>query len=219
MQWQTYNANHPIDQRWGIHIDGSWREMTGSHWQQWLVRPGVNLQLDPTTQLSFTYSFFKAHPAGLEWDVKSFPEHRMHQQVQKRHGSGRIRWRHRFRAEQRYFGAELERKGLDPVWMQHRLRYLYGGQIPIARRDNRGVVSYLNLYNELMLRFRNAGVSHFEQNRVYAGVGVRPARYWQVETGVFYQRLQPIRGGGMENNFVLFTTISNSMPLRQLLRR
>lgn len=219
MQWQTYSGDHPVSGRWGIHFDGSWREMSRAEWQQWLVRPGVNMEIDPSTQLSFTYSYFKAHPAGVEWDVKSQPEHRVHQQIQKSHGSGRVAFRHRIRAEQRYFGTEFERKNLEPGWMQHRFRYLVGGQIPLATRDDRGTVTYLSVYNELMLRFRNAGVSAFEQDRIYAGVGVRPARYWNIETGVFYQRMQPIYGGGMENNFVLFTTVSNTMPLRELFRR
>jgi hypothetical protein len=212
MQWMTYAVDHPLNNRWELHFDGSWREMTSSDWVQWQVRPGVNYRLHENVDLQATYAYFKSNPAGLEWDLKSFPENRLHQQVRVRHRAGGVAFRHRVRAEQRWFGAEFERKGLDPDWMQHRFRYLVGGTIPLANRMERGTVAYLNVYEEFMLRAKNAGVSAFEQNRVYAGVGVRPYGEWSIETGVFYQRVQPILGGRMEDNFVLHTTVRSTLP-------
>ncbi|MCW5965160.1 MAG: DUF2490 domain-containing protein [Bryobacterales bacterium] len=219
MEWQGYTADHPISGRWGLHFDGSWREMSRSEWQQWQIRPGVNYALSENTDLSVAYSYFKAHPAGLEWDVKSFPEHRTHQQINAQQPAGRLRLQHRFRAEQRFFGSEFERKGLDAGWMQHRLRYLFGGRIPLARSNESCHSCYARLYNEVMLRVKNSGASHFEQNRTFAGLGFRPAPDWNIESGIFYQRLQPILGGPLEHNLVLHTTVSTNTSLLRLFGR
>ena len=219
MQWITYSGDHQVKGRWGLHLDGSWREMTASDWVQWLVRPGVNYSVSENADLQVTYSYFKVNPAGLNWDLKSFPENRLHQQIEVRHSRAGLPLRHRFRAEQRWFGAAFERKGLDPGWMQHRLRYLFGSSVPLANRAERGAVAYLSLYNEIMFRIKNAGVSAFEQNRVYAGMGLRPHQHWTIESGVFYQRVQPIRGGRMEDNFVLHTTVRTNLPFGVLVGR
>ncbi len=218
-QWQAYSGDYQVSGRWGIHFDGGWREMTASGWQQWLVRPGVNLALAPRTRLQVTYSHFKAHPAGIKWDTKSLPEHRLHQQISYYSPLGRLRLEHRFRAEQRFFGPEFERKGLDSGWMQHRLRYLAGLRVPLQRPNQTCASCYARLYNEVMVRLRNAGVSRFEQNRVFAGLGFRPASHWGIESGVFYQRFVPQLGADREHNLVLYTTVSTQLDLRAMFRR
>ncbi len=216
MQWQAYSGNHALAGPWALHVDVGWREMSSSPWQQWLVRPGVNYNISDRTQLSLTYSFFKTHPAGVTLDALSSSEHRMHQQIRTQRRVGKLRFRHRFRAEQRYFGPNFENQGLQPVWMQHRFRYLAGIRVPLGREDGSCRSCYLRFYDEAMIRARNSGVSHFEQNRIYGGLGFRPKPEWNIESGVFYQNFKPLVGGPLEHNLVVSTTVSTSMPFRKL---
>ena len=33
ISWFSYNADHSVDKRWGVHFDGSYRPMYGARWR------------------------------------------------------------------------------------------------------------------------------------------------------------------------------------------
>ncbi|MBE0657961.1 MAG: DUF2490 domain-containing protein [Bryobacteraceae bacterium] len=219
LQWFAYAGDHKVAGKWGVHFDGGWRQMSNALWNQWLVRPGVNYQLSPKVQLSGAYSYFNTHPGGLDWEPSAAPEHRLQQQLVIQQPLGKVNLRHRYRFDQRFLGSGYV-EGRDRNWnLQHRVRYMLRGDIPLKRLSNETTAVSLSLYNELFLRYGYAGVSAFEQNRIFAGLAFRTAHATAIETGVFNQRFQPLSGGRIENNYVLVISVSNQLPLNRLLRR
>jgi hypothetical protein len=219
LQWFSYAGDHQVAGKWGIHFDGGWRQMNNARWSQWLLRPGVNYQLSPNVQISGAYSYFSTHPGGLDWKPGAAPEHRWQEQVLIQQPLGKLNLSHRFRFDHRFLGSEFA-EGHERTWnLQHRVRYMLRGDIPLRRLSNEKTAVSLVLFNEFFLRYGYAGVSAFEQNRLYAGLALRTANSTGFDVGVFNQRFQPMTGGRIENNYVLIISVSNQLPLNRLLRR
>lgn len=219
-QWFAWSGDHAFHPQWALHFDTGWRQLDGSAWNQFLLRPGLNFQPHRNIQLSTAYSFFDAHPEGLRVRSGEAPEHRLQEQFQATHRASRLPLRHRVRIDHRWLGTPWA-EGHPRLWnLQHRLRYLLRTDIPLVKSANEAVLVYLGLYDEVFLRYGFSGVSHFEQNRIYAGVGFRPpGRKTSLEVGVFHQRFKPLGGGPLENNYVLIMTIANQTPLGEWFRR
>jgi hypothetical protein len=218
-QWFFYNSDHAVTSKWSLHFDGSWRQMNSALWNQWVVRPGVNYQLTRSIQLSAAYGYFNSHPNGLASTTGAAPEHRLQQQILMGQPVGKLLLRHRYRFDQRFLGSG-HASNRDRTWnLQHRTRYMVRTDIPLKKGKDERAAVYLGLYNEFFLRFGYAGQSAFDQNRIYAGIGLRPSRTFGIETGVFNQRFQPMTGGRMENNYVLVVTFINQVPLKDIIHR
>ena len=219
MQWFAYSGDHKVASKWAVRFDGGWRQMNNALWNQWLIRPGVNYQLSRNVQLSGAYGYFNTHPGGLDWEPSAAPEHRLQQQLLIQQPLGKVVLRHRYRFDQRFLGSGYV-EGRDRNWnLQHRARYMLRGDIPLKRLSTEKTAVSFSLYNEFFLRYGYAGVSAFDQNRIFAGLAFRTARATAIETGVFNQRFQPMCGGRIENNYVLVISVSNRLPLNRLLRR
>lgn len=218
-QWFFYSADHAVNSKWGLHFDGSWRQMNHSLWNQWNIRPGVNYQLNRRVQLSAAYAYFNSHPEGLASANRSFPEHRLQEQALVSQSLGILPVRHRVRFDQRFLGSGYSAWRERNWHLQYRLRYMLRTEVPLLKTKDERPAVYLGLYDEVFLRFKDAGASTFEQNRLYAGIGVRPSKRFGIETGVFNQRFKPVVGGRLENNYVLVVTVANQVPLKELLRR
>lgn len=218
LQWFAYSGDHAVKGKWGLHFDGGWRQMNDANWNQWLVRPGVNYQVSPNVQISGAYSYFMTHPGGLRLGLASFPEHRLQEQITLTQKVKKIPLRHRFRVDQRFLGSGA-RDDADRSWhLQHRARYMLRSDIPLKRGEGDRTVLSLGLYDEVFLYHGPRGGIGFEQNRIYAGLTLRPSPTLAFECGAFSQRFHHA-GGGLENNVVLLIGISSTVPLSQLLGR
>ncbi len=218
LQWFAFGGDHVVKGKWGIHFDGGYRQMDHAAWDQWLVRPGVNYQLRKNIQLSAAYGFFNTHPGGVGWKPGAAPEHRLQQQITISRPIRKLPVRHRFRTDQRFLGSGF-RDGHDRSWrLQHRARYMFRTDIPLRKaEDNRTLLS-LGLYDEIFFRYDGLDGSALDQNRVFAGLTLRPTRTSAVEVGAFAQRCRPPLGGPLENNVVLLISFSSSAPLSWLFR-
>ncbi|MCU0247417.1 MAG: DUF2490 domain-containing protein [Bryobacter sp.] len=218
-QWFTYSGDHPVSRRFAFHIDVGFRQMNVTPWQQYLVRPGVNYQLSKRFSLAAAYGYFQTNPEGLVLDRNSLPEHRFQQQITYSQPAGKLVLRHRFRVDERLLGSPL-RPGQGRFWsLQNRLRYMARLDVPLVRDARERPVVYLAVYDEVFFRYQDAVRTHFDQNRLYGGIGYRPTRYEAIEVGVFNQRFQPTGIGRIENNFVLWVTFSSTAPLKQVFGR
>lgn len=218
-QWIAYSGDHAVKGKWGLHFDGWWRQMDAATWNQWVLRPGVNYQLNRSVQLSAAYGYFMAHPGGLQWAGGSAPEHRLQQQLTINRPIGKVPLRHRFRADQRFLGSG-HRDGVPRSWLhQHRARYMLRSDIPLKKAENERTLLSFGVYNEFFWRFDEQAGSAFDQNRIFAGFTYRPTKTLAVEIGAFNQRFQPMTGGRYENNMVMIIGVSNTAPLNQLFGR
>ena len=103
--WFVYAGDHPVSDRWGLHLEGQWRRHdAGIRAQQLLLRPAINYQLSRAVALSAGYAYVTTHRYG-EYPVQApFPEHRIYQQATVQHKARRLDLSHRFRTEQRWLG-------------------------------------------------------------------------------------------------------------------
>ena len=67
--------------------------------------------------LTAGYGWIRSFPYGEQPIAETFDEHRIWQQLITQSQTGRLKWLHRYRVEQRY----MDRKD-NPSW-QHRVRY------------------------------------------------------------------------------------------------
>lgn len=137
IQWFAYNADHAITKKWALHFDSGWRETNESPWSQWLVRPGVNYQVNKQLQLSAAYSYFSTYPLGLSVGQSVTPEHRLQEQAQYSQALGRVTIRHRVRVDHWILGSG-RRPDYSREWnTQHRYRYMLRAEVPLRRfRDD-----------------------------------------------------------------------------------
>ena len=129
--WYVYSGDHPLTDRWGIHLEGQWRRHdVGLRPQQLLLRPAVNYRLSGKVGLSAGYAFVSTHRYGDYPVARAFPEHRLHQQLMVRHGPPKLEFQHRFRLEQRW----IEQRFSSDRWRyQNRIRYMIRAVAPLRR--------------------------------------------------------------------------------------
>ena len=212
--WYTYNADHPVSDRWELHFDGSYRPTLGSPARQWMVRPGVNVRLADRLRLSFAYGYFDTHPHGLKADDGETREHRLHQQVEYSIPWRRNVIRHRFRMEERWLSSP-HREGMRDSWRwQDRPRYMLRLDRPLPFGGN-GTRPVFTAYGEVLFSFASPAASAFEQHREYTGITWRLAQRFSVETGVMHQAVKST-AGPFRHNVIIQLTLRNNAPLRDL---
>lgn len=210
--WYSYSGDHRVSGPWGIHIDGQWRRADfGSEWQQYQIRPGVNVALSRALQLTFGYAFTKTYPYGDFPSRSSFPEHRIYQQALVDHYWRSLPLQHRVRLEQRF----LRYPDPEPAeWTyQNRFRYMLRTEFPIARDATGRASWYLPVFNELLIGIPpNYGARPFDQNRAFLGIG-RSLPGAKVEIGYLNQFIGQRNGRIFESNNTLFVTVTSDASL------
>ena len=88
-----------------------WRRADGfRHWQQSLLRLGLEYEINPKVSVMGGYAWIKTFPYGTQPIQHEFNEHRMFEQVYLKDKAGRLEVQHRYRIEQRFLEqyAEIE---------------------------------------------------------------------------------------------------------------
>jgi hypothetical protein len=216
--WFIYNGDHALgDGPWGLHLEGQVRRAEmGDEWQQWLIRPGINYTLSPTIQFSAGWAYAMTYRYGDYPAAFDFPEHRAWEQVVYNAKVLGLDWQHRLRLEQRWIG-EMEGTGNDwnvENWRyENRLRYLLRTTIPLTENKR----TFLILWNEVMLNFgNNVSGNHFDQNRVFIGIGHKLSQYTRLEFGFLEQTVQRRGGRIWEHNHTFGLWFMTNWPFKAL---
>ncbi len=212
--WFNYVGDHPAGKSpWGLHLEVQNRLSDwGTDWQQLLVRPGVNYQLGPNLSASLGYAFVRTFPYGDLPVAHRFDEHRIWEQVLYKHEALALKWTHRLRLEQRWI-EELQFTGggyRTQNWRgEQRVRYMLRTEIPLTA-DKR---FYVPVWNEAFVNFGpNIIGNHFDQNRVFLGLGCQLGKHLRVETGFMEQSLQRRGGKNWEYNHTACVWVSSNLP-------
>ena len=210
--WLAYFGDHPVSERWQIHVDAQWRRHDlGLTWQQLLVRPAINYKLSDHVLVTGGYAFIDSFRYGEFPRAYRAPEHRIFEQLILNHGAGAAAIQHRFRVEQRLLGQRRDPNVNDiNSWRhQNRFRYFARAAIPLGSSKY-----YLALYNEVFVNFANRGTrTIFDQNRAYAGIGFPVARATRLEFAYMMQTIQQPSGTVFEHNNTLQISIFSNLPL------
>ena len=218
--WLNYVGDHPLGSGpWGLHLEVQNRRADeGGSWQQLLVRPGINYQINPDLSVSAGWAYVKTWPYGDFPAVHDFPEHRAWQQVAWKTRAAGLEWLQRFRLEQRWIG-EMKNVGGDwdvANWRyQNRFRYMLRTTIPLCERGR----TYLVLWDEVFLNFggnispsTNDGRNVFDQNRAFVGVGRKLSEHSRIEVGFMEQTVMQRKNPVVENNHTVTVWFTSNLP-------
>lgn len=203
--WYMYFGDHPIAKtRWGLHLEGQWRRANlGLAWQQLLLRPGVNFQLNKKVMLTGGYGFVETYRYGDYPFRENFPEHRFFEQANFTQKFLGLEWQNRLRFEQRNFKGYVAR-------YENRFRYMLRTSIPLKFDNGK---NYIALYDEIMLNYgKNVTFNTFDQNRAYIAFGRILGHQTRLEVGFMEQTLQQRSGRITEHNHTLQIAIFSKLP-------
>jgi hypothetical protein len=216
--WLMYFGDHAVSRRWAVHAETQLRRADGPAglrgWQQLLVRPGLIYTVAPGARVTAGYAFISTWPYGEQPAADRFPEHRVWQQLQLGHATGRVAWQHRYRIEQRWVDRALDAAGARDRTYSNRARYLARATVPLRGRTLDAGEPYVSAYDELFASWgRNVGRNVFDQNRLYGAVGWRFGAATRVEGGYLQQLVLKPNGVQMERNHSLQLAVFQNAPL------
>lgn len=200
--WLMYFGDHAFGKsRFGVHLEGQWRRADlGLKWQQLLLRPALNFQLNKKVMLTGGYGFVDTFRYGDFPARARFPEHRLFEQATITQRAFKLDWQNRLRLEQRHFRGFAQRH-------ENRFRYMLRTSVPLSKNY------YLGLYNEIFYNFgKDVAFNVFDQNRAYVALGRNLKRQTRFEIGFMEQTLQQRNGRVFEHNHTLQVAIYSRMP-------
>jgi hypothetical protein len=206
--WYNYFGTFKLSKKFSIHTEYQWRRNNIiTHWQQSLLRVGVNYSLSPTILFRAGYAWIETFNYGdypINYLGRDFTEHRLFQVVQLSHKEGIIDLSHRFMLEQRFVGkysnAAVSKE--DEFPLLNRLRYMFRAQLPLKGKEIKNKTPYLAGYNEVFVGFgKNVNANVFDQNRLGVLMGYKFNNAIRIEGGYLSQIVQLGRQVGGQNVF------------------
>jgi hypothetical protein len=212
--WFMYFGDHTLSSRWGVHLEGQARRSDlGLGWQQVLLRPGVNYQINRFTSATLGYGFVNSYRYGDYPAKATLPEHRFFEQVWTKHPLGPLGLQHRFRVEQRLVSALGADMQAARQWeLRQRFRYMFRADVPLPKTKR----FYLGMYDEFFLNFGgNRGLHYLDQNRAYGAVGMKLSQFEKFEVGYLHHYVPQRNGRILEHNHTLQFALFSSRPFRR----
>lgn len=164
---------------------------------------------------SIGYAYWLTHPYGEFLTLATAPEHRTWQQLNSKHSTGRVKWDHRTRLEQRFierFHREGEAVVSDGFRHVGRFRHQMQ-QTMVLAREKRSFETSLILAQEAILRFGDPSfIGLLDQYRLSMALGCKPAGTWQVRCGYLYQHLIRADNVRIERNHTLTLALRIDLP-------
>ncbi len=177
--WLIFLGNKGFKEKFNWHSELQYRNYNAiGDLEQLLVRTGVGMNLsENNNNVLLGYGYVRSEnydPSNTEKLVTE--EHRVFQQFITKQSFGRFNFQHRYRFEQRFIKHNF----------RMRLRYFFGLQIPINRKELIEKTTYFSAYNEVFLNTHHAV---FDRNRLYVGAGYKFNKAVRVEVGYMNQVL------------------------------
>src|SRR5690348_2005528 len=208
--WLMYFGDHALDSRWGVHLEGQFRRSdVGLGWQQLLLRPGVNFQINRYASATVGYAFVNSYPYGGYSSKATLPEHRVFEQLWIKHPLGPLGLQHRLRLEQRAVQSiPADNPAGRTTELRQRFRYMLRGDIPVSKRF------YVGLYDEFFVNFGgNRGLRYLDQNRAYGALGFKLSGFEKLEFGYLHHYVPQRNTRIIEHNHTLQIGIFSNRPV------
>lgn len=186
--WLMYFGSHKFSDKMGLHAEVQWRRSdVFSENQQLLLRTGLEYFARPDVRLTIGYGFIETYPYGEFAVPRSFPEHRIWQQLLVQQELGKIKLAHRYRLEQRMIGNATTGQ-FENGRYENRMRYMAKATVNITNGEH---PIFAALYDEVFVNFgKDVGYNIFDQNRLYGAVGYTISPNFKMELGYLYQLVQ-----------------------------
>ncbi len=152
--WNILNVKSEINNKWSVFAEGQIRSLSFyNQFHYYEVKGGFQYRLDKNLTAALGIGSFDTYQAGGNFVKIVNDETRIWQQIQMNQFFGRLRFEHRYRAEQRFTSNGF----------RNRFRFRFGGILPINKPTITVGTLYFNAWNELF--FTNKA-PYFERNRL-----------------------------------------------------
>ncbi len=219
--WTMYTGNHRLTEKWGIHTEYQWRRSDFyEHWQQSLMRLGVDYYGKGGAQYTIGYGWIESFAYGDQPIAKSFNEHRIWQQLILKSKYGKVDFQHRYRTEQRFLENWIKNSDgtftRDGFNFRQRVRYRFMATVPLSRKEMLDNTLFLSLYDEVFLGFGSRiGKNILDQNRLSATLGWRFNKDFNIQLGYLNQYVIKSDGIKQERNHTLQLGMTYNLDFRK----
>lgn len=211
--WTVYTGTHKLSKTLNLMTEYQWRRADGfQHWQQSLMRFGLEYALQPKVSVMLGYGWIKTFPYGNQPVLHEFDEHRIFEQINVKDKVGRFEFQHRYRVEQRFIDQYAKNSSgvvtqVDPVF-RNRIRYRAMVMVPLSRKEMLDNTLFLNVNNELFVGVgKGIAKNPIDQNRFIAALGWRFNAYTNIQLGYLNQFVIKTNATDMERNHSLWISM------------
>src|SRR5215470_2267061 len=186
--WLAYIGEHPISQRWNLHLEGQLFSYGPAEKRElFFLRPGLRREFSHGMSALVTYAYFVKYPAVTN-DSRALPEHRISGDIHWRHrlpgeGIKRLTLAHRLRVARRFEAQEDERDRSNTWYYAERFRYRLTANVPLPGNTAGPRPGYLSLYNEVFVNFGPHSRRVLDQNIAAGAIGWNLSPRLQFEIG------------------------------------
>lgn len=219
--WVMYFGNHYLSDKWGIHTEYQWRRnQFFEHWQQSLMRIGVDYYATNKAQYTLGYGWIKSFSNGKQPIAHYNNEHRIWEQFVLKNDLGKFQFQHRYRLEQRFIENWVPTTEgayqTDGFLFRQRIRYRFLLNAPLSRKEMADNTLFLSLYDEVFLGFgKGIGKNVMDQNRIYAALGWRFTKNVNLQLGYLNQYIIKSDGIKAERNHTLQVGFTYNLDFRK----
>lgn len=178
--WWMYFGTHHLNDKYSIHYETQMRHYeVGDNFFQLLPRVGLNYKIDDNSMVTAGYAWIPTQPIlGEGFDGDLVTENRIWQQFILRNKIKNIKFRHRYRLEQRWI-----KNPDNSTKYRDRARYMLSVKIPLSKKEDFPL--FVFLYDEVFLHIDN---SPLNQNRLYGAIGYQVNKNMNIQAGYLRHR-------------------------------
>lgn len=141
------------------------------NFNQFSLRAGIIYHVKPNILATLGYGFFVNDTTFESLSEEDYrKDHKIEEIITIKATTGKVKWEHRFKLEQRFIGNE------GSYDLLHRVRYRIQILLPLTK------MFYLSFNDEL---FFNLQEELFGKNRIYGALGIRVAKHLSLQAGYF----------------------------------
>jgi hypothetical protein len=174
--WYMYFGMNRLAERWSLHTEAQWRFYeVDRNFNQLLLRTGINYHIDKNAIATLGYAYIDTDPTfednltqGVPFAGNQISENRIFQQFIMTNKVWEFNFEHRYRLEQRFINNQGEND------TRHRARYRLQLTLPLTD------TFFINFYDEIFINLQD---DLFDQNRLYAALGVRITENSSIQIG------------------------------------
>lgn len=176
--WLMYFGTNRISDKFSIHTEIQYRHHTTipNNVEQLLLRAGLNYHFADNAFATAGYAFIPSYIFESDQKSPEVTEHRIWQQLIMTDKIGRIKFEHRYRAEQRWVNHDYK----------SRFRYRLMLFVPINKPAIEKGTLFIGLYDEIFVNTRN---TFFDRNRLYGALGYQLHQIANIQIGMLHQQV------------------------------
>jgi hypothetical protein len=174
--WNILNIRFTTGNSWSFFAEPQLRSLQFyNQFHYYEVKAGASYKINESFSAAGCLGTYQTYSEGDNFNQpKLQDETRTWFQLAMRNQLGRVRFEHRYRAEQRFTQAGY----------RNRFRYRFNMMIPINGSEIKTGTVYASVWNELFLTNTEP---YFERNRFYTGLGYEFSRQFAVQAGYIHQ--------------------------------